>query len=56
MVSLLMRMIGLLDSDVTSIDVIAEFLEMRRFLEDELINGFGFFDAAIGNVDGQLHD
>ena len=50
-----MRVIRLLDGDVTSVDVVAEFFEAGRFFQNELIDLFGFLDAAIGDVDWQLH-
>jgi hypothetical protein len=55
LVSFLMRMIGLLDGDVTSIDVIAEFFEPGRFLQNELVDLFRLLDATIGNVYWPLH-
>jgi hypothetical protein len=55
LVSLLMRMIGLLDSDITAIDVVAEFFEPARFLQNELVELFRFLDATIGNIYWPLH-
>jgi hypothetical protein len=52
----LMGMIRLFDRNVTPIDMVAKFLEVLRSLEDELIDRFGFFDAAIRNVYGPLHE
>lgn len=37
LVSLLVRVIGLLDGDVASIDVVAKFVEPGRFLKNELV-------------------
>lgn len=55
LVSFVMRMIGLLDCNVTSIDVIAEFFEPSRFLQNKLVDLLGLLDPAIGNVDWPLH-
>jgi hypothetical protein len=55
-ISLLMGVVRLFDRDITTIDVVAKFLQTRRFPEDDLLDRIGFFDAAIGDVDGQLHD
>jgi len=55
LVSFLMRVIGLLDGDVTSIDVIAEFLEPGRFLQNKLVDLLRLLDATIGNVYWPLH-
>jgi len=55
LVSFLMRMVGLLDGDVTSIDVIAEFFEPGRFLQNELVDLLRLLDATIGNVYWPLH-
>jgi hypothetical protein len=55
LVSLVMRMIGLLDRYVTPVDVIAEFFEPRRFLQDELVDCLRLFDPAIGDVYWPLH-
>ena len=51
-ISFLMGMVRLFDRNVAAIDVIAEFFQARRFLEDKLIDVVGFRDAAIGDVDG----
>jgi hypothetical protein len=40
LVSFLMRVIGLLDCHVTSVDVIAEFFEPGRFFQNELVDLF----------------
>ena len=55
LVSFVMGMIGLLDGDITSIDVIAEFFEPIRFLENELVELIRFLDPTIGNVYWPLH-
>ena len=51
-VSLLMRVIRLLDGDVAPVDVVAEFFKAGCFLEHEIVDGFGFIDTAVGDVNG----
>jgi hypothetical protein len=51
-ISFLMSVVRLLDGNVAAVDVIAEFFQARRFLQDELIDLVGFSDAAVGDVDG----
>jgi hypothetical protein len=55
LVSFLMCMIGLLDGDVTSVDVIAKFFEPGRFLQDKFVDLVRLLDATIGNVYWPLH-
>jgi len=50
-ISLLMGVVRLLDGDVATVDVIAEFFQARRFLKDDLVDGVGFIDAPVGDVD-----
>ena len=50
-----MGVVRLLDGNVATVDVVAEFFQARRFFHDELIDVVGFRDAAIGDVNGQLH-
>jgi hypothetical protein len=47
-----MRVVGLLDGDVATVDVVAEFFQARCFFENDLIDGVGFFDAPVTDVDG----
>jgi hypothetical protein len=54
-ISFLMGVIGLLDRDVATVDVIAKSFEPRRVLENEIVDVVGFGEAAIGDFDGQLH-
>ena len=44
-ISFLMGVVRLLDGNVAAVDVVAEFLEARRLIHDELINVVGFHDA-----------
>ena len=55
LVSFLVRMIGLLYGHITPINVIAEFLEPVRFLQNELVELLRLLDAPIGNVHWPLH-
>lgn len=54
-ISFLVRVIGLLDGDVTAVDVIAKLLEPRCIVENEIVDLVGFFQAAIRDVNWQLH-
>ena len=51
-ISLLMGVVRLLDGDVATVDVVAEFFQARRFLEHDLVDGVGFIDASVSDVDG----
>ena len=55
LVSFLMRMIGLLDGDITSVDMIAEFFEPGRFLKNELVDCLRLIDPTIGYIYWPLH-
>ena len=55
LVPFLMRVIGLLDRDITSIDMIAEFFEPGCFLQNELVERFRLIDATIGYIYWPLH-
>jgi hypothetical protein len=55
LIPLLMRVIGLLDGDVTSIDVIAEFFKPSCLLQNKLVDLFRLLEPAIGNVYWSLH-
>ena len=51
-ISLLVRVVRLLDGDVAAVDVVAEFFQARCFIQHKLIDVVGFLDAAVGDVDG----
>ena len=55
-ISFLMRMVRLLDGDITSADVIAKTIQSRCFRENQLLNFFRFLQTAVGDVYRQLHD
>jgi len=55
LVSFFVSVIRLLDSNVAPADVIAEFVQPGRFLQHQLFDSLGFFQAAVSNVYGQLH-
>jgi hypothetical protein len=55
-ISLVMRVIRLLDRDITAIDVITKLFQSLSIILDEVINVFSLIQSAIGNVDGQLHN
>jgi hypothetical protein len=50
-----MGMIRLLDRDVTPADVIAKFIEARRFLANHLFNPIALVETAVSDVHWQLH-
>ena len=54
-ISFLMGVIWLLDGDVAAIDVIAKSFQPRRVLQNEIVDVVRFFEAAISDLDGQLH-
>jgi hypothetical protein len=54
-VTFVMGPIGLLDSDVAAVDVVAKFLQSRCVFQNEIVDLVRFFQAAISDVDGQLH-
>ena len=51
-ISFLMSVVRLLNGDVATVDVVAEFFQARGFLEDDLVDGVGFIDAPVSDVDG----
>ena len=51
----LMGVIGLFDRDVAAIDVVAKSVEPRRVGHYEVVDLIGFIEAAVGNVNRQLH-
>ena len=55
LIPFVMRVIGLLDGDVTSVDVIAEFLEPSRLLQNELVDLLRLLEPPIGDVYWPLH-
>ena len=55
-ISLLMRMVRLLDGDIASADVIAKAIQPRSFRENQLLNFFRFLQTAVGDVYRQSHD
>ena len=55
LVSFFVSMIRLLDGDVAPADVITKFVQPGRFLQHQLFDSLGFFQAAVSDVYGQLH-
>jgi len=55
LVSFFVSMIRLLDRDVAAADVIAKFVQPGRFLQHQLFDSLGFFQAAVSDVYWQLH-
>jgi hypothetical protein len=56
LVSFFVSMIRLLDRDVAAADVIAKFVQPGRFLQHQLFDSLGFFQAAVRDVYWQLHN
>jgi len=54
-VSFLMSMIGLLDGDIAAVDVVAEFFEPRRVIQNEIVDLVRFFQTPISDLNRQLH-
>src|SRR6266536_2239467 len=55
-ISFLMSMIGLLDRDVATVDVVAKFFEPGRVIQNEIVDLVCFFEATISDFNRQLHD
>ena len=54
-ISFLVGVIGLLDRDVATVDVVAEFLEPGRVIQNEIVDLVCFFEATISDFNRQLH-
>src|SRR6184192_3205622 len=55
LVSFFVSMIRLLDGDVAPADVITKFVQPGGFLQHQLFDSLGFFQAAVSDVYWQLH-
>ena len=55
-ISLVMRVICLLDRDITPIDVVAKFLEPSCIIQNEIVDLGRFFQTPIRDLNRQLHD
>ena len=56
LISFVVRVVRLLDRHVAAVNVIAKFFKPRCIIQNEIVDVLGFFQAAIGDVDGQLHN
>ena len=54
-VSLLVGVIGLLDGHIAAVNVVAKFFQPRRVIQNEIVDLVRFFQAAIGDLNRQLH-
>ena len=54
-VAFLMGVIGLLNRDVTSVDVVAKTFQSRGIIENSTLNEIGFLDPPIADFHWQLH-
>ncbi len=55
LVSFFVSVVRLLDSNIAAADMITEFVQSRRFLQHQLFDSQGFFQAAVSDVYWQLH-
>jgi hypothetical protein len=51
-----MSVVRLLDCDVAAVNVIAKFVEPRGVTHHEIVELFCLIQAAVGDLDGQLHN
>ncbi len=56
LISFVMGVVRLFDRDVAAINVVAKFLEPRRFFQHEIVDLVGFFQTPITDLNRQLHD
>ena len=56
LISFVMGVVRLFDRDVAAINVVAEFLEPRGFVQHEIVDLVGFFQTPITDLNRQLHD
>jgi hypothetical protein len=56
LVSFMMRVVRLLDGHVAAIDVVAESLEPRCVIENEIVDLVGFLQAPVSDLNWQLHN
>jgi hypothetical protein len=54
-ISFVMRVVGLFDGNVATVDMIAKSLEPGGVIENKVINFIGFFHATISDLNRQLH-
>jgi len=54
-ISFLMSMIGLLDGDIAAVNVVAEFFQPRRIIQNEIVDLVRFFQTPISDLNRQLH-
>ena len=56
LISFVMSVVWLFDRHITAVNVIAKFFQPRCIIQNEIVDVLRFFQAAIGDVDGQLHN
>lgn len=56
LISFVMGVVWLFDRHITAVNVIAKFLQPRRFFEHEIVNLVGFLQTPITDLNRQLHD
>ena len=55
-ISLLMRVIRLLDGHIAAVDVVAKFFKPRGVIQNEIVDLVRFFQTPIRDLNRQLHD
>src|SRR6267143_1012851 len=55
-IAFVMSVVRLLDRDVAAVDVVAKFVEPSGVSHYQVVDLLRFFQAAVGDVDGQLHN
>ena len=55
-VTFLMRVIGLLDSHIAAVDVVAKFFQSRCIFQNEIVDLVRFFQTPVRDLNRQLHD
>jgi hypothetical protein len=55
-ISLVVRVIGLLDGHIAAVDVVAKFFKPCGVIQNEIVDLVRFFQTPIGDLNRQLHD
>jgi hypothetical protein len=56
LISFVMGVVRLFDRHIAAINMVAKFLEPRRFFEHEIVNLVGFLQTPVTDFNRQLHD
>jgi hypothetical protein len=55
-ISFLMGVIGLLDGNIATVDMVAKFFKSRGIIQNEIVDLVRFFQTPIRDLNRQLHD